>query len=141
MIRYELEKGLFSGSIAVADLPKAWNAKYEEYLGVTPPNDGEGVLQDVHWSGGAFGYFPSYALGNMYAAQFTHTLRKEMPEFESYIAQGNLAPIKEWLTDKIYQYGKLQTPNEIVQRVTGEALNPDYLVAYLEDKYKAVYGI
>ncbi|MGG1550626.1 carboxypeptidase M32 [Paenibacillus ferrarius] len=141
MIRYELEKGLFAGTLAVADLPQAWNAKYEEYLGVTPANAGEGVLQDVHWSGGAFGYFPSYALGNMYAAQFTHTLRKELPDFEAYIAQGNLAPIKDWLTDKIYQYGKSQTPNEIVQRVTGEELNPDYLVAYLEEKYKAVYGI
>ncbi|MGO4494391.1 carboxypeptidase M32 [Paenibacillus sp. 2RAB27] len=141
MIRYELEKGLFSGTIAVADLPAAWNAKYEEYLGVTPPNDGEGVLQDVHWSGGAFGYFPSYALGNMYAAQFTNTLRKELPNFDSLIAEGNLAPIKAWLTEKVYQHGKLLTPNEIIQQVTGEPLNPEYLVAYLEEKYSEVYGI
>ncbi|MDD9267773.1 carboxypeptidase M32 [Paenibacillus sp. GCM10023248] len=141
MIRYELEKGLFNGTIAVADLPQAWNAKYEEYLGVVPANDGEGVLQDVHWSGGAFGYFPSYALGNMYAAQFTHTLRKELPAFESLIAEGNLGPIKDWLTDKVYKHGKLLTPNEIVRDVTGEDLNPDYLVQYLEEKYQAVYGI
>ncbi len=141
MIRYELEKGLFNGTIAVADLPKAWNAKYEEYLGVVPANDGEGVLQDVHWSGGAFGYFPSYALGNMYAAQFTHTLRKELPNFDSLIAEGNLVPIKEWLTEKVYQHGKLLTPNEIIRKVTGEALNPEYLVQYLEEKYQTVYGI
>ncbi|MEB4795935.1 carboxypeptidase M32 [Paenibacillus chondroitinus] len=141
MIRYELEKGLFNGTIAVADLPAAWNAKYEEYLGVTPANDGEGVLQDVHWSGGAFGYFPSYALGNMYAAQFTQTLRKELPAFESLIAEGNLAPIKEWLTEKVYKHGKLLTPNEIIRQVTGEELNPEYLVQYLEEKYKSVYGI
>ncbi|MDQ0915472.1 carboxypeptidase M32 [Paenibacillus sp. V4I5] len=141
MIRYELEKGLFNGTIAVADLPKAWNAKYEEYLGVVPANDGEGVLQDVHWSGGAFGYFPSYALGNMYAAQFTHTLRKELPNFDSLIADGNLVPIKEWLTDKVYQHGKLLTPNEIIREVTGEELNPEYLVQYLEEKYQTVYGI
>ncbi|MGO4273695.1 carboxypeptidase M32, partial [Paenibacillus sp. TAF58] len=141
MIRYELEKGLFNGTIAVADLPKAWNAKYEEYLGVVPANDGEGVLQDVHWSGGAFGYFPSYALGNMYAAQFTHTLRKELPNFDSLITEGNLVPIKEWLTDKVYQHGKLLTPNEIIRQVTGEELNPDYLVQYLEEKYQTVYGI
>lgn len=141
MIRYELEKGLFNGTIAVADLPKAWNAKYEEYLGVVPANDGEGVLQDVHWSGGAFGYFPSYALGNMYAAQFTQTLRKELPAFDSLIAEGNLAPIKDWLTEKVYKHGKLLTPNEIIREVTGEDLNPDYLVQYLEEKYKAVYGI
>ncbi|MZQ87394.1 carboxypeptidase M32 [Paenibacillus sp. 5J-6] len=141
MIRYELEKGLFNGTIAVADLPAAWNAKYEEYLGVTPPNDGEGVLQDVHWSGGAFGYFPSYALGNMYAAQFTQTLRQELPAFDSLIAEGNLAPIKEWLTEKVYKHGKLLTPNEIIREVTGEELNPEYLVQYLEEKYKSVYGI
>ncbi|MVQ38953.1 carboxypeptidase M32 [Paenibacillus anseongensis] len=141
MIRYELEKGLFNGTIAVADLPAAWNAKYEEYLGVTPANDGEGVLQDVHWSGGSFGYFPSYALGNMYAAQFTQTLRKELPAFESLIAEGNLAPIKEWLTEKVYKHGKLLTPNEIIRQVTGEELNPEYLVQYLEEKYKSVYGI
>ncbi|MEC0228335.1 carboxypeptidase M32 [Paenibacillus alba] len=141
MIRYELEKGLFNGTIAVADLPQAWNEKYEEYLGVTPSNDGEGVLQDVHWSGGAFGYFPSYALGNMYAAQFTETLRKQLPNFDSLIAEGNLVPIKEWLTDKVYQHGKLLTPNEIIVQVTGEELNPDYLVSYLEEKYKSVYGI
>ncbi|MBP1961837.1 carboxypeptidase M32 [Paenibacillus aceris] len=141
MIRYELEKGLFNGTIAVADLPKEWNAKYEEYLGVTPANDGEGVLQDVHWSGGSFGYFPSYALGNMYAAQFTQTLRQELPAFDSLIAEGNLAPIKEWLTEKVYKHGKLLTPNEIIREVTGEELNPDYLVQYLEEKYKSVYGI
>lgn len=141
MIRYELEKGLFNGIIAVADLPAAWNAKYEEYLGVTPVNDGEGVLQDVHWSGGAFGYFPSYALGNMYAAQFTQTLRQELPAFDSLIAEGNLAPIKEWLTEKVYKHGKLLTPNEIIREVTGEELNPEYLVQYLEEKYKSVYGI
>lgn len=141
MIRYELEKGLFNGTIAVADLPAAWNAKYEEYLGVTPANDGEGVLQDVHWSGGAFGYFPSYALGNMYAAQFTQTLRQELPAFDSLIAEGNLAPIKKWLTEKVYKHGKLLTPNEIIRAVTGEELNPEYLVQYLEEKYKSVYGI
>ncbi|MFC5448225.1 carboxypeptidase M32 [Paenibacillus aestuarii] len=141
MIRYELEKALINGTLEVADLPEAWNAKYEEYLGIRPSNDGEGVLQDVHWAGGSFGYFPSYSLGNMYAAQFTNTLRQELPQFESLIESGNLEPIKEWLTEKIYQYGKLQTPNEIVKRVTGEELNPDYLVQYLEDKYKAVYGI
>ncbi|MEW9698875.1 carboxypeptidase M32 [Paenibacillus sp. SI8] len=141
MIRYELEKGLINGTIEIADLPQAWNAKYEEYLGVVPANDGEGVLQDVHWSGGAFGYFPSYSLGNMYAAQFTHTLRKELPDFDRLIETGNLVPIKEWLSDKIYQYGKLLTPNEIVKQVTGEELNPEYLVQYLEEKYSEIYGI
>jgi carboxypeptidase Taq len=141
MVRYEIEKELINGKISVADLPKVWNAKYKEYLGVTPASDSEGVLQDVHWSDGSFGYFPSYSLGNMYAAQFAHQLKKQFPDYEEWIASGNLLPIKEWLSEQIYQYGKLLTPTEIIVNVTGEELNPDYLVDYLEDKYKAVYGI
>ncbi|WP_068775575.1 carboxypeptidase M32 [Paenibacillus sp. FJAT-26967] len=141
MIRYEIEKGLFSGEFSVADLPQVWNAKYREYLGVEPDNDAEGVLQDVHWAGGSFGYFPSYALGNMYAAQFAHTLRQEIPQFDELLAKGDFAPIKEFLSEHIYKYGKSQTPNEIIRRVTGEDLNPQYLVDYLKDKYKPLYGL
>lgn len=106
-----------------------------------PPNDGLGVLQDVHWSGGDFGYFASYSLGNMYAAQMLHTLRKEMPNLDELIEQGNLAPIKEWLTEKVYRFGKTETPSEIILRVTGEELNPDYLADYLEAKYKEIYKL
>ncbi|MFS0838104.1 carboxypeptidase M32 [Paenibacillus sp. 1P03SA] len=141
MIRYELEKALFSGELKVADLPGAWNAKYREYLGIEADTNAEGVLQDVHWAGGSFGYFPSYALGNMYAAQFTNTLRKEIPAFDELLAKGDFAPIKEFLVEHIYRYGKSQTPNEIVRRVTGEDLNPQYLVDYLKDKYKPLYGL
>jgi carboxypeptidase Taq len=141
MVRYEIEKELINGKISVADLPKVWNTKYKEYLGVTPASDSEGVLQDVHWSDGSFGYFPSYSLGNMYAAQFAHQLKKQFPDYEEWIASGNLLPIKEWLSEQIYQYGKLLTPTEIIVKVTGEELNPDYLVDYLENKYKAIYGI
>lgn len=140
IIRYEIEKMLFNEGLTVSELPKVWNEKYKSYLGLTPPNDGLGVLQDVHWSGGLFGYFPSYALGNMYAAQITHTLRKELPQFEGFIAEGNFLPIKEWLTDKIYKYGKSRKPSEIILAVTGEELNPDYLADYLEEKFKAIYG-
>lgn len=141
MIRYELEKELFSGTLDVKDLPAAWNAKYKEYLGIEPSNDGEGVLQDVHWSGGAFGYFPSYALGNMYAAQIRATLMKELPDFEAKIRNGELLAIKEWLTERIYKYGKLLTPSEIILNVTGEELNPAYLVEYIEEKYKDIYRL
>ncbi|MFM9326800.1 carboxypeptidase M32 [Paenibacillus mesotrionivorans] len=141
MIRYEIEKALFNGTVKVADLPEVWNAKYKEYLGIVPPNAGEGVLQDVHWSGGSFGYFPSYALGNMYAAQIRHTLLKKLPEAEALIAKGNLLPIKAWLANEIYQYGMLHTPGEIVTRVTGEELSPDYLVDYLTEKYKEIYKL
>jgi carboxypeptidase Taq len=141
MVRYEIEKGLINGTIQVADLPQVWNAKYQEYLGVTPATNSEGVLQDVHWAGGSFGYFPSYALGNMYAAQITNTLKKQFPQVDEWIASGNLEPIKQWLTEKVYRHGKLLTPSEIIKQVTGEELNPDYLVGYLEHKYQALYGL
>ncbi|MGP0585007.1 carboxypeptidase M32 [Paenibacillus timonensis] len=141
IIRYEIEKMLFNEALPVSELPKVWNEKYRDYLGLTPPNDGLGVLQDVHWSGGLFGYFPSYALGNMYAAQIANTLRKEMPQFEGFIADGNFQPIKEWLTDKIYKYGKSRKPLEIILAITGEELNPDYLAEFLEHKFKSIYGI
>lgn len=141
IIRYEIEKMIFNEGLKVTELPKVWNEKYQSYLGITPPNDSLGVLQDVHWSGGSFGYFPSYALGNMYAAQFAHTIRKEIPEFDRLITEGNFAPIREWLTDKIYKHGKSLKPAEIIERVTGEELNPDYLADYLEQKYKGIYGL
>lgn len=142
MIRYELEKALINGTLAVADLPEAWNAKYKEYLGVEPAADSEGVLQDVHWSGGSFGYFPSYALGNMYAAQMLYkTILQELPNFYELVEAGNFAPIKELLIKHIYQYGKQLTPNEIIKRMTGEELNPEYLVEYLTEKYGKLYEV
>ncbi|CAH1193802.1 Carboxypeptidase 1 [Paenibacillus auburnensis] len=141
IVRYEIEKLIFNEGLEVKDLPKVWNAKYQEYLGITPPSNALGVLQDVHWSGGDFGYFASYSLGNMYAAQILNTLRKELPEFDSLIAEGNLLPIKEWLTDKIYRFGKSLTPSQIIEQVTGEPLNPDYLADYLEAKYTELYKL
>jgi carboxypeptidase Taq len=141
IIRYEIEKMIFNEGAKAADLPEIWRDKYTEYLGVTPQNVGEGVMQDVHWSGGAFGYFPSYSLGNMYAAQFADTLEKEMPALWSEVGNGSLLPVKQWLAERIYHYGKLQTPSEIVRRVTGKPLDPAHLVAYLERKYTEIYKL
>lgn len=141
IIRYEIEKQLFNEGLSVKDLPKVWNEKYEKYLGIIPPNDGVGVLQDVHWSGGSFGYFPSYSLGNMYAAQIANTIRKEISNYDELIAEGNFKPIKEWLTDKVYKYGKSRKPAELILEITGEELNPNYLADYLEQKYKAIYNL
>jgi carboxypeptidase Taq len=141
IIRYEIEKGLFNDEIEVKDLPKVWNDKYEEYLGIRPSNDAEGVLQDVHWSGGDFGYFPSYALGYMYAAQLKSTMLKDLPNFDELLAEGNLTPIRKWLTKNIHQYGKLKKPLEILQDVTGEGLNAEYLIEYLTNKYTKVYNL
>lgn len=139
--RYELEKALINGEIEVADLPQAWDDKIEELLGIRPSHDGEGVLQDVHWSSGAFGYFPSYALGYVYAAQLKQAMDKDLPEFDALIREGNLAPIKEWLTKHVHRYGKSKKPLEILEDTTGEAVNPDYLLDYLRSKYRNVYGL
>ncbi|MFK9093399.1 carboxypeptidase M32 [Bacillus salipaludis] len=141
IIRYEIEKGLFNDEIEVKDLPKIWNDKYEEYLGIRPENDGEGVLQDVHWAGGSFGYFPSYALGYMYAAQFKHKMLEDFPNFNQLVEDGNLLPIKEWLTTNIHQYGKMKKPLEILHDVTGEGLNAKYLIDYLYEKFGKVYQL
>jgi carboxypeptidase Taq len=141
IIRYEIEKGLFNQEIEVKDLPEVWNTMYEKYLGIRPKNDAEGVLQDVHWAGGSFGYFPSYALGYMYAAQFKHKLLKVLPDFDLLLEKGNLLPIKQWLNKNIHQYGKMKKPLEILRDVTGEELNPQYLIDYLHEKYRGVYRL
>ncbi|ANU23042.1 carboxypeptidase M32 [Planococcus donghaensis] len=141
MVRYELEKGLFNGDLKVSDLPQLWNDKYEEYLGVRPSNDAEGVLQDVHWAGASFGYFPSYALGYMYAAQFKNAMLKELPNYDELLAERNITPIREWLTKNIHQFGAFKKPMDILKDVTGEGLNPDYLADYLEEKYTKIYQL
>jgi carboxypeptidase Taq len=141
MLRYEIEKALIGGEVEAKDLPAVWNQKMQDYLGVTPSTDTEGVLQDVHWSFGGIGYFPSYSLGNLYAAQILRTIEKEIPEFYNHIENGKFDVIQEWLRVNIHQYGKLYTPNELIAKVTGEELNAEYLVEYLEKKYSEVYGL
>ncbi|MBN8200217.1 carboxypeptidase M32 [Bacillus sp. NTK034] len=141
IIRYEIEKGLFNDEIEVKDLPAIWNAKYEQYLGVKPENDGEGILQDVHWAGGSFGYFPSYALGYMYAAQLKNSMLKDLPNYDELLEEGNLLPIKEWFTQNVHQFGKMKKPLEILNDVTGEGLNAQHLINYLYDKYGKVYQL
>lgn len=141
MIRYELEKRLIAGEIEVGTLPSLWNEMMEAYLGVVPRTDAEGVLQDVHWAGGSFGYFPSYALGNLYAAQFEHQLRHEHPDYEEKVAKGEMRFIREWLTDKVHRYGKMLRPQEIIMKATGEPLNAQYLTDYLKKKYTALYHL
>src|SRR5690606_15022403 len=141
MVRYEIEKALFNDEIEVKDLPEIWNAKYEEYLGIRPDNDSKGVLQDVHWAGGSFGYFPSYALGYMYAAQFKNQMEIDLPNYHELLEKGNLFPIQEWLTEHIHKYGKLKKPLEIIKDVTGEELNAEYLIQYLEAKYSEIYKL
>lgn len=141
MVRYEIEKGIFNGDFEVKDLPEIWNSKMQEYLGVVPEDDAKGVLQDIHWAGGDFGYFPSYALGYIYAAQFKHAMLKEIPNFDELLAEGNIQPIREWLTKYIHQYGKMKKPMEIIKDTTGKNLNAQYLIDYLTNKYRDVYRL
>lgn len=141
VIRYEIEKSLFNDEIEVQELPQIWNDKYEQYLGIRPMNDAEGLLQDVHWAGGSFGYFPSYALGYIYAAQFKAAMLKDIPNFDELLACGELEPVKQWLTKHVHQYGKTKQPLDILSDATGEGLNAKYLIAYLTDKYRDVYGL
>lgn len=140
MIRYEIEKGIINGEIAIDELPQVWNSKMKEYLGVVPSNDSEGVLQDVHWACGLIGYFPSYALGNVYAAQLYHKMKEDM-DVDALLEDGKLDMIKGWLRDKIHVYGKLRETNEIIKEITGEELEPKYYIDYLKEKYSKIYNL
>jgi carboxypeptidase Taq len=140
IIRFELEKQLVNGNLAVESLPGVWNAKYQEYLGVTPRNDAEGVLQDVHWTGG-FGYFPTYTLGNLYAAQIYAALRTSFPDFDQRLAAGDTGFILHWLQERMYAVGGIYTPPVLIERVTGEPPNPAYFGRYLNDRFEQVYRL
>lgn len=142
IMRFEIERDLFAGKIAVADLPAVWNQKMKDYLGLTPPNDGKkGVLQDVHWSGGSFGYFPSYSLGNVAAAQFWYTMRKAMPDMDQQIERGNFSDILSWLRENVHVHGRLFKRDELMQRATGKPLKTADYVKYLAEKYSELYKL
>ena len=138
MVRYELEKKLISGKCKVKQLEELWADQYEELLGVRPQNAAEGVLQDIHWAGGDLGYFPSYAIGTAVAAQIYYHLKEVMP-LEQYLEEGNLTPIRDYLKEHIYQYGKRKSTNEILKEMTGEEFTADYYIKYLEEKYTKLY--
>jgi len=140
MVRYEMEKELFSNDFNINDLPEIWNKKMKEYLGIEPATDSEGILQDIHWSGGSFGYFPSYALGNAYAAQILQAMKRDIP-VDRLIRSGDLSGIMTWLTEKIHKYGSLKTPAELIKDISGEELNADYFTAYLQEKFSALYHL
>ncbi len=135
MLRYELEKGLIEGSIEVKELPQAWNEKMEEYLGITPPNDAEGVLQDIHWSLGAMGYFPTYSIGTVLAVQIGRKMEEDL-DLPSLVSEGKFSPIREWLREKIHRWGSVYPPKELVRRALGEDLDPKAFVDYVKVKYR-----
>ncbi|HEY2637586.1 MAG TPA: carboxypeptidase M32, partial [Solirubrobacteraceae bacterium] len=140
ILRFELEQELIEGRLAVDDLPEAWNAKVAEYLGIEVPRDADGVLQDVHWSGGALGYFPTYALGNVMGAQIWEAAQRELPGVEDGFSRGEFAPLRDWLGERLYRHGRKRTPKETLARAAGGPLDAGPYLRYLESKLNAVYG-
>ena len=141
MLRLELEIGMVEGTIAVKDLPEIWNTKMEEYLGVVPPDDAHGVLQDIHWSGGAIGYFSTYALGNLISAQLWEKIRKDIRNLDDQICKGDFSELLGWLRKNIHQYGHKYEPQVLVEKVTGSKITPEPYVRYLTKKYGEIYGL
>jgi len=141
ILRFEIEKDLIEGSIAVEDLPQIWNDKFKEYFGIKVSSDAMGVLQDVHWSGGMIGYFPTYTLGNLYSAQFFNTAKRDILNLEKEIKRGQFGHILEWLRKNIHIHGKLFSAEQLVEKVTGEKLTSKYFIDYLEKKYSKIYEL
>ena len=140
IIRFEIERDLMADKITVADLPEIWNQKYKDYLGVDIENDSEGVMQDTHWAGGYHGYFPTYALGNIYSGQILAQMRKDMPDWKDQIAEGNFHNVKQWLIENVHRYGDLYDPEGLIKKITGEKINVKHYLDYLNEKYSKLYG-
>ena len=141
MLRVDLEVGLLDGTIDVADVPGFWNARMQEYLGVSPENDATGVLQDVHWSAGLMGYFATYTLGNLIAVQLWEAFCRTHPNFEDDMRRGSFQPLLEWLRAALHRHGRKYEPQELVERVTGQKITPAPYLRYLERKYEEIYGL
>ncbi|MGB6043707.1 MAG: carboxypeptidase M32 [Pirellulales bacterium] len=141
LIRFELEQALMEDQLTVEDLPDAWNQKYEDYLGARPTNDADGVLQDIHWSGGAIGYFPTYSLGNLYAAQLFATAHRDLGDLDQQFASGQFDSLREWLQQNIHRRGQCYPAAELVELVTGEPLNHKFLIDQLRAKLSPLYGL
>jgi len=139
ILRFEIELGLIDGKIKVADLPKVWNQKMKELIGVEIKNDSEGVLQDIHWGWGNFGYFPTYALGTIYAAQLYESLKEKFPKIEQDIEKGDFSKVRLWLNENIHKHGRKISAEEIIKKACGEGLNPDKYISYLKEKYLKIY--
>jgi carboxypeptidase Taq len=141
ILRFEIEKDMIEGTIKLEDLPKIWKAKMKEYLGVDVPNDTLGVLQDVHWSTGGIGYFPTYSLGNLYSGQFYTQMKKDIPEVEQKISKGDFQEILEWLRKNIHRQGKTYRAKDLVKKVTGETLSEKHWSDYIRKKYSEIYSL
>jgi carboxypeptidase Taq len=141
MLRFELELALMDGSLSVADLPATWNARMQDYLGITPPHDGDGVLQDIHWSFGLFGYFPTYALGNLLSAQLWEAAEKDLPDLGSQIGKGEFSGLLGWLRTHVHQHGGKYEPMDLIERASGKPLGSEAYVRYLRRKFGEIYKL
>jgi len=141
ILRFELEQAMLADEFPLEQLPDEWNSRMWDYLGITVPTDAEGVLQDVHWSGGAIGYFPTYALGNVISAQLWEKITDEIPDLHDQFEQGEFTALREWLTERLYAHGRKFTPKEMLERVVGGPIDPQPYVRYLQDKLGGIYGL
>jgi carboxypeptidase Taq len=141
ILRFEIERELVAGRLAVKDIPQVWNEKMQRIVGITPPDDARGCMQDIHWSIGALGYFATYALGNLYAAQFYSAIREAIPNLDELIRAGDFKPLLAWLREHIHRHGMCYRASELCERVTGRTLSTEPLISYLQSKYRPIYGI
>lgn len=141
ILRYEMEKAIFRDKVAVEELPVLWNQKMQEYLQITPANDAEGILQDMHWSDGSFGYFPSYLLGSIYDGMYLDTMEAELGSVDTILAEGRIGEITKWLNEKVHQYGSTRTPKEVMDAVCGKEVSAEPLIRYFKEKYKEIYKL
>ena len=141
MLRLEIEIALMEGTLEVKDLPQAWNARMQDYLGITPPDDAQGVLQDVHWSWGMIGYFPTYALGNLISVQLWEAVHKDIPDLEQQFERGEFRVLLSWLGEKVHRHGAKFEPQELIQKVTGSKIDPQPYLRYLKSKYGEIYHL
>ncbi|UCC93871.1 MAG: carboxypeptidase M32, partial [Thermoplasmata archaeon] len=141
LIRFEVELKMMNGEVSMSEVPALWNEKYEQYLGIDVPNDADGCMQDIHWSMGIQGYFPTYTLGNLISAQLWNTIEKEMPNVWDQIEAGQYGGLRGWLNEKVHRPGKMYRSPEMLQHLTGEGLNANYFIDYLKAKFGPIYGI
>ncbi len=141
ILRFELEREILSGKLAVKDLVEAWNSRFEEYLGLTPPTPDLGVMQDIHWASGYIGYFPTYTLGNLYASQFYDAAKRDIPDLEARISRGDLIPLRDWVVEHVHRWGRRYPAAELVERATGSAPTGEPFTRYLKAKFGPLYGL
>jgi carboxypeptidase Taq len=141
MLRLEVEIALLEGSLSVRDLPEAWNKRMQEYVGITPPDDKDGCMQDIHWSFGGFGYFPTYALGNLVSVQLWECILRDIPDLEKKIAAGNFSELLSWLRENVHKHGHKFEPQDLIQKITGSKIDPNPYIRYLKQKFGEIYNL